>query len=276
MNLHEENVALVDAFIRLIYTIENRDNSLIVKKDQAEKANKEKNDFLMNVSHELRTPMHAILNFAEMGQRKINDAGHDKLFLYFSRIEESGERLLVLINDILDLAKLESGNIDFNFTENNIKKCIEVSLAEVASLAEAKSIKMTVEADANKVSLIFDYNKIIQVMVNILSNAIKFSPENNPIKISIEDSRREKQDGVLVSVLDNGVGIPKDELENIFGRFVQSSVTSGSGGSGLGLAISREIIEAHSGHIWAEQNEGGGSCLKFFLPYDSVLKKKSK
>jgi signal transduction histidine kinase len=261
---------LIQAFNKMAVIIEKRDNNLSEERNKAVLANKAKSDFILNVSHELRTPMHAILNFAEIGRKKVAESSPEKLVMYFTRIEESGERLLHMINAMLDLTSLEAGKIDFNFTSNDIGKCVEESLSELQSIAHKKNITCKIEKHTNETKLFFDYLRMVQVVVNLLSNALKFSPENSTIIISISKGSlvgNKKSKVIFVSVSDEGGGIPPAELEVIFDKFIQSTTTMpGSGGSGIGLAICREIIAMHGGKIWAENNDKSGAKITFVMP----------
>lgn len=269
---------LVKAFNDMAVIVEKRDIKLSEERNKAVLANKAKSDFILNISHELRTPMHAILNFADIGKRKVSENTPEKLIMCFTRIEESGERLLCLINAILDLTSLEAGRVEFNFSKSDIEKCVEESVNELQSIAQKKNITIKVEKFTDETNLVFDYLRIIQVLVNLLSNALKFSPESSHITISISKGsvsvdKEKKLQGIFVSVSDQGEGIPPAELEIIFDKFIQSSVTKpGMGGSGIGLAICREIMAVHGGKIWAENNDKLGAKITFAIPFSIPCK----
>jgi len=245
-------------------------------KEAAEWANQAKSEFLANMSHELRTPMHAILSFAGMGEDKVGKAPEEKLHHYFSRIRMSGERLLVLLNDLLDLSKLEAGCMIFTMEERDLLKVAEMVAAEFSGLLKSKSLTLEVLPSNVDTVAWFDADKILQVMRNLISNAVKFSPEGGRIQVAFEEStlpvgRRETDSesmpAIVVSIEDEGIGIPPEELESVFDKFVQSSKTkTGAGGTGLGLAICREIIEGHGGTIRAENVPGDGAVFVFAIP----------
>jgi len=272
LNESAQTEALIESLNNMVSKLEYRDNVLVVEKNLAVQANRAKSDFLVSMSHELRTPMHAILNFAEMGRNKLYENDLEKIKLYFVRIEESGERLVRLIDNLLDLTRLEEGETTFRFQKNNIITCIEYVCDEMNSLLVKKSIKIDIQKNHSKNSLIFDKDHIIRVLINLVSNAVKYSPTGSTIRIILENVQFSVSGGALinglkVSVVDEGAGIAEGETEMIFNKFIQGSIKAGKEvGSGLGLAIVKEIIIAHGGNIWAENTQGGGACISFILP----------
>jgi len=245
-------------------------------KEEAEFANKAKSEFLANMSHEIRTPMHQILSFSKFGMNKVDKSNRKKLLSYFSKINTIGNNLHMLLNDLLDLSKLESGKIDYSMRQCRLLPIIETVVFEFSTLAKDKQITLLIQSTGNTISTYCDSYRIEQVIRNLISNAIKFSSHNK--KITIEVSFNRFIDGneqatsapfVVVSIKDEGIGIPEEELHSVFEKFIQSSATkTGAGGTGLGLAICKEIIKAHSGKIQAENNPAGGSKFSFMLPYD--------
>ena len=248
-----------------------KQQQLIAAKESAEMANREKSRFLSNMSHELRTPMHAILSFASMALKKPDD--QEKVVRYLNNIKISGNRLTNLLNDLLDLAKLESGKIELDLNIEDVTAVVEYALTEVESLIAEKSI--TIEFDNSQYfECYLDRKLIIQVLINLFSNAIKFSPSESKISILLDKHEMVLGDGIQeaikISVIDEGIGIPQNELGHVFDKFIQSSKTqTQAGGTGLGLPITKEIIELHSGKIWAESSSGNldkGSVFKILLP----------
>ena len=218
----------------------------------AEKANHEKSQFLANMSHELRTPMHAILSFAHLGLKSVQDEKSER---YFSRIRQSGQRLTGLLDNLLDLAKFESKNMKIHFEFCSLGSLITQSLQQLESLLKGKNLQVNVDNSIDLYAEV-DKNLFLQVIINLLSNAIKFSDENSQIDISFSQQSWQYADvqlkGVQLLMRDYGIGVPATELDSIFDKFIQSSLTySGAGGTGLGLSICKQIINAHHGNIYA-------------------------
>lgn len=240
------------------------ESALIEAKDHARQANEAKSAFLANMSHELRTPMHGILSFAKIGLKKVTSATKEELTRYFSNIQISGERLMPLLDNLLDLSKIEAGKMSLNFEKGDLASLFDACQLEQKQRLLDLKLKLNIIQPKQKLITYFDKARISQVVTNLLSNAIKFSPENTTITASISQNTESE---IVFSIEDEGVGIPEGELEDIFDAFIQSSKTNtGAGGTGLGLAISKEIIVAHNGKIWAENNNGNGVIVSFTLP----------
>ena len=260
------------------HTIELAENNkkLLAAKESAELANRLKTEFLANISHELRTPLHAILSFSQLGSSKLHAVTLEKLANYFSNIHDSGQRLLGLVNDLLDLSKLEARQMDFVMVENDLLLIVQDCFKEQSARLKERRLKFTLKADKNKTIAVFDPNRIHQVISNLLANAIKFSDPGKTLHISLTEDTvsggKRKTDpknlpAIRFSLRDEGNGFPENELEMVFDKFTQSSTTKNQpGGTGLGLAICKEIIEGHRGKIWAENHTRRGAILHFAIP----------
>jgi signal transduction histidine kinase len=264
--------ALELAYNELEKRVSERTLELKLAKEEAEKANQIKSEFLANISHELRNPMHHIISYSSYGVNKIERTDKKKLYHYFSQISRSANRLMLLLNDLLDLSKLEAGRMEYSFQAGNLLLITREAVAEIENTVDMKGIRVRLTEPDFDVKVKCDQFKIGQVVRNLLSNAVKFSNINGEIKIDFEKAAirtsNNNKPAVKVIFQDNGIGIPDDELNVIFEKFVQSSKTkTGAGGTGLGLAISMEIIHAHAGEIWAENNPRGGAVFYFLLPY---------
>ncbi len=254
--------------IKLEQRLRENTRQLELKNYELREANDAKDEFLANMSHELRTPLHGILSFARFGMKKWETADRAKLSDYFQTIETSGRSLLNLVNDLLDLAKLEAGKMSFDIRSVNLGNCVTEVLHELSPLM--KESKISCDWDPRDVDLDIpgDENRMKQVIRNILSNAIRYSPRGG--KITIEPSCNYGHS--RITVRDTGPGIPTDEIETVFEKFVQSSTTkSGAGGTGLGLPICRQILTTHAGRIWAEESDTGG-VVAFEVPTSQHLK----
>ena len=230
----------------------------------AESANQAKSRFIANISHELRTPLHGILSFATFGKKRAATYSRENLADYFNKIYRSGQNLLELVDDLLDISKMESEKVEITRVPSNIHDLIQVIIEEFSSYAEQRNITFHLDSQDNASEIVYlDPERIAQVIRNLLGNAVKYSHDGGAVEISLHQASNK----LTVCVSDSGVGIPEDELEAVFDKFIQSSRTrTGAGGTGLGLAICREIIAAHNGKIWAESSPTGGAKLTFVIP----------
>jgi PAS domain S-box-containing protein len=257
------------AFLTNISKLKEVEHRLLEAKESAEAANLAKSTFLANMSHELRTPMHAILSFSEIGLSKVENTDRVNLVRYFERIHSSGNRLLILLNDLLDMSRLEANKMRYSRMNHDLKEVTKQASSELLTLFSSKKIQFKLGSPQKSILLCFDKARITQVIINLLSNAIKFSPSGKEIHINFIESAAlmNGNSAMGLSVRDHGPGIPEAELDLIFDKFIQSSRLNGqASGTGLGLAISRQIIMDHGGEIYAENAQDGGAVLSILLP----------
>jgi len=275
----DELGTLVDSFNDMLAEIEARDSELLhahevledrvdlrtaelkVAKELAEEASLAKSEFLANISHELRTPMHAILSFASFGLKRANSTP-EQIADFFTKIHLAGGRLLVLLNDLLDLSKLEAGKMEMSVGPTDLDRVLHSVVDEFRSLLSERDIEIRLEGSIGQ-WVEADGMRIMQVLRNLLGNAVKFSTPGAEITVTagVRDGRAH------LVVEDQGVGVPDDEVETVFDKFVQSKKTkTGAGGTGLGLSICREIVGAHHGRVWAQPGRAVGAAFHVELP----------
>jgi PAS domain S-box-containing protein len=258
----------------LVREVEIRTAELVAARDAAEAANRAKSAFLGNMSHELRTPLHSVLSFARLGAGVAarSEPAPEKLGRFFGNIEQSATRLHALIDDLLDLSRLEAGAVVLAPAGVDPVLLVNPVFDEMSTLAQAKRMELVLHASLDRAPYIFDAAKVSQVLRELLSNAIRYSPEDTTVQVRLRDEPVTDQAGspgraLRIEVIDEGVGIAEAELATVFDRFVEGSKTrSGAGGTGLGLAICREIVSLHGGRIWAERNVTRGTTIVAVLP----------
>jgi signal transduction histidine kinase len=323
--LHKKNLELEKSRLDLKVaadTLENKNVELQLTANRARESDRMKSEFLANMSHEFRTPLNHIIGFTEVVvDKKFGDLNGNQQ-KYLSNVLQSGQHLLSLVNDILDLSKVESGTLKLEFSELNLRSLLENSLTMIKEKAIKHGITLSIESDGAPETISADERKLKQIMYNLLSNAVKFTPDGGSITLATKmisdpeiqhsqttgaenskiqnpwpgpvkqerqtvsilgsDSRADStgegtslqggpESKIAISVADTGIGIKKEDLENIFNPFeqVESSASRKYQGTGLGLSLTKKLVELHGGRIWAEsKGEGKGSVFNFLIPAD--------
>lgn len=240
-------------------------------KNEAEKSNQAKSAFLAIMSHEFRTPLHGIMGFTQFGLDKLGKIPEDNIRLYFERIKSSAERLKILIEDLLSLNTLANGKMAFHFEKVALLPVIEQCIAELDSQIKINNYVINIDFNKDIPVVECDKNRINQILMNVLGNAIKFSPKGGTISVTVNRTKilddDNSVDAVEIKITDQGSGINEGEQEIIFNEFYQSSQNKfRTGSTGLGLAISQKLVLAHHGKIWCENNSDGGAAFYFRLP----------
>jgi signal transduction histidine kinase len=249
--------------VRLFTELETRNREIEDKSRQLEVASQHKSEFLANMSHELRTPLNAVIGFSEVLTDRMFGELNEKQDEYLKDIHASGQHLLSLINDILDLSKIEAGRMELELADFHLPQAIDNALVLVRERALRRSITLEQSIDPRLGEIRGDERKVKQVLLNLLSNAIKFTPEGGRIGV-----RARPADGIVeVTVADTGVGIAPEDQEAIFEEFRQvGAAEKKAEGTGLGLALARKFIELHGGRIGVVSQVGVGSTFTFTLP----------
>ncbi|TEB13494.1 ATP-binding protein [Pelotomaculum propionicicum] len=258
------------------------EEALLESNEKLKEIDKLKTDFLSTVSHELRTPLTSVIGFARLTRKKLEDVIFPQVKSNDKKVETAeaqirsniniivseGERLTELINDVLDIAKLEAGKVEWKMEPLSISEIIDRATASTAFLFEQKGIKLIKDIPADLPNIKGDRDRLIQVLINLISNAVKFTDKGS-VTCRVRDTGRD----LFVSVIDTGSGISNEDKEKVFEKFKQSgdTLTGKPKGTGLGLAICRQIVSYHGGRIWAESELGQGSVFTFTIPVDKRI-----
>ncbi len=234
------------------------------KTAQLEMANRHKSEFLANMSHELRTPLNAVIGFSDVLKERYFGPLNDKQGEYVRDINESGQHLLSLINDILDLSKIEAGRMDLDFSRFNLPAAIDNALVLVRERAHRHNLQLKLSIAADVGDMVADERKLKQILINLLTNAVKFSHPGGWVLVSASRGTNE----VMISVKDSGMGVAPEDQAAIFEEFHQLKTTGSAKqeGTGLGLSLAKRFTELHGGRIWIESDIGKGATFTFTLP----------
>jgi PAS domain S-box-containing protein len=254
--------------------VEAKTLELVAAKEAVETASRAKSAFFASMSHELRTPLHAVLAFAGLGLKKRDTADTAKLADYFAKIHQSGEHMLKLVDDLLTLSQCDTGQMELSFRPCDLRGVAREAAAELEPAFEAKALRFELQADTDDSTLLCDGQRMLQVLRNLLANAVRFSPQGGLIRIVLAKAQmagRRAEDAAIealqLEVRDEGPGFPADEIDRVFDDFLQSRAAKSAGGTGLGLQICKRIVEAHRGEIRAVNRREGGASLYLKLPY---------
>ena len=255
---------LQESYADLERKVEERTRDLAEKSRQLTVANQHKSEFLANMSHELRTPLNAIIGFSEVLQERMFGELNAKQAEYIDDIHSSGHHLLSLINDILDLSKIEAGHMELDRTAFHLPSAIDNAMTLMRERASRNSIALRAAIAEDIGEIVADERKVKQILLNLLSNAVKFTPDGGSIAVSA----RQTDGQIEIAVADSGVGIAPEDQAVVFEEFRQvgSDYTKKSEGTGLGLALTRKFVELHGGQIRLESSPGQGSVFTFTLP----------
>jgi two-component system cell cycle sensor histidine kinase PleC len=261
----EERRRLGQWLAAAIARAENSREEALLAKESAEKANRSKSMFLANMSHELRTPLNAVIGFSEMMHAEIFGPLGDRRYReYTGLIQGAGKHLLDLINDVLDMSKIEAGKQELHREKLNIVDVVRDALAMMREQAAAGQVALEMAADSAPIFIQADRRAMKQIFLNLLSNAVKFTPEGGRVTVNTESNG----DQVILSVRDTGIGIPAEHIYRLGNPFVQIRNNAGTTqtGTGLGLALVRALTEMHDGSFRIESTEGQGTTVSVSFP----------
>lgn len=263
----EDKDYFVECFIDLSERKRTEEN-LLQAKLEAEAASRTKSEFLTNMSHELRTPLNSIIGFSDILLEKVFGDLNGKQLKYVNNISVSGKHLLELINDILDLSKVEAGKMELNYSEFSIGSVFDEVKSTISPLAQVKSLEMDFNLDLDIGDIQADRSRFIQILYNLVSNAVKFTPEGGKVSVYCKKSGNR----AIFSVTDTGIGISSEDQKYLFEPFKQidSGMNRQYGGTGLGLALVKQFVDLHKGRVWFTSVQGKGSSFIFELPVNGL------
>jgi signal transduction histidine kinase len=229
---------------------------------ELETASRHKSDFLATMSHELRTPLNAIIGFSEVLHEQMFGELNERQLAYVNDVLEAGKHLLSLINDVLDLAKIEAGGMELELSEVAIPEVLRSAVSMHSERASRGGVELSLTTEPEEITISADGRRVRQIVFNLVSNAVKFTPAEGRVDVSarLDDGQ------VEIAVADTGPGIAPEELEMIFEEFKQATDGKRAEGTGLGLPLSQKLVELHGGRLWVESAAGNGSTFRFTLP----------
>ncbi len=276
-NIKESHKKLEEYSRSLEQKVEDRTLRLRKALEELQEQDKVKTDFLSTVSHELRTPLALVLGFAKIIGKKLDDSIFPNIKVDNNKIQKvtkqvkdniniivsEGKRLTDLIDDLLDISKIEAGEVEWKMEKVSVADIVEQALNVISNLLEEKNLKLIKDVEGDLPKMICDKDRVVQVIINLVSNAVKFTKEG-----SITCRVRKTGNKAMISIIDTGIGIKRENQEKIFGKFKQvgDTLTDKPKGTGLGLLICKQIVEHHDGRIWVESMLGKGSSFSFTIP----------
>jgi signal transduction histidine kinase len=251
-----------DEIGRLAVKVNSTSDELRRVYGELELASEHKSQFLANMSHELRTPLNAIIGFSEVLHEQMFGELNERQLAYVEDVLAAGRHLLSLINDVLDLAKIEAGRMDLELSEVAIPDILRSAVSMHSERATDAGVELTVATEPEEILVTADERRFRQIVVNLLSNAVKFTPQGGHVDVSarLDDGH------VEIAVADTGSGIAPEDQQTIFEEFEQTTEGKQAEGTGLGLPLSRKLVELHHGRLWVESEPGRGSTFRFTLP----------
>ena len=264
-DMQQLNVVLEDEVEKATAELRSANDDLQLANQEIQAASQMKSQFLAHMSHELRTPLNAIIGFSEVLEDQTFGPMNERQARYIQNILKSSRHLLSLINDILDLTKVEAGRMELISTEFHLQDCLRLTLDVLDPLARSKGIELFRELSDDFPIVQADEGRMRQILLNLLSNAIKFTSQGGKVTVIVD---LVENDVVQVQVADTGIGIKKEHQDIIFSEFrqVDESYARRYEGTGLGLALTKRLVELHGGSIWVESEEGKGSTFTFTFP----------
>ncbi|HSR72884.1 MAG TPA: HAMP domain-containing sensor histidine kinase, partial [Kiloniellales bacterium] len=264
---------LATGFNRMLERIQSHDERLSAAYREAEAASRAKTEFLANMSHELRTPLNAIIGFSEILKAELlGPLGSERYRFYAQDIHDSGHHLLEVINDILDISKVEAGEFELQEQSGDLRNIVAAALRLVRERAESAGIAIEVSVEEGVPEVWIDRRLIKQGVINLLSNAVKFSPEPGTVSVRLA---RTSDGGLRLSVSDRGIGIAEGDVARVLQPFaqVESAYARSHEGTGLGLPLAKSFIEAHGGRLEIDSRLGEGTTVTLYFPPERVIKR---